>query len=131
MKLRAPEADDKSEMAGRIYEACDLKIAIEEGHLKTIEDVLAWAKESVAGMQKLMELPVWVISENACVDIRASVEHNQATPKDILAEAASMVLEKFPPRFVTITQDISQLERLYPKGGAVKSSVDLKGRMPE
>lgn len=34
MKLKTPEADDKSEMAGRMYEACDLKMAIEGGHLK-------------------------------------------------------------------------------------------------
>ena len=24
-----------------------------------------------------MELPVWVINENACVDIKASIEHHQ------------------------------------------------------
>lgn len=77
MKLKTPEADDKSEMAGRMYEACDLKMAIEGGHLKTIDDVLAWAKDNEAGLLALMELPVWVINENACVDIKASIEHHQ------------------------------------------------------
>ena len=76
MKLKAPEADDKSEIAGRMYEACDLQIAIEGGHLKTIDDVLAWAKETASGLQALMELPVWVINDNSCVDIKASIEHN-------------------------------------------------------
>lgn len=89
MTLTTPGADDKSEMAGRMYEACDLKMAIEGGHLKTIDDVLAWAKNNEAGLLALMELPVWVINENACVDIRASIEHNKAVaqsqPAQILA----------------------------------------------
>jgi hypothetical protein len=76
MKLKTPEADDKSEIAGRMYEACDLQMAIEGGHLKTIDDVLAWAKEAASGLQALMELPVWVINDNACVEIKASIEHS-------------------------------------------------------
>lgn len=55
------------------------------------------------------------------------------TTTDVFAEAAALALEKFPPRLVTITQDISQLERLYPKGGDGKSAsesvheeIDLK-----
>lgn len=31
MKVRKPEADDKREMAGRMYEACDLQMAIKGG----------------------------------------------------------------------------------------------------
>ncbi|HGW4499620.1 hypothetical protein ACQKD8_18210 [Pseudomonas sp. NPDC077405] len=76
MKVRKPEPDDKREMAGRMYEACDLQMAIEGGHLKTVDDVLVWAKESASGLQALMELPVWVINDNACVDIKASIQHN-------------------------------------------------------
>lgn len=77
MKLKTPEADDKSEISGRMYEACDLQMAIEGGHLKTIDDVLAWAKDHAAGLNALMQLPVWVIADNACVDIQASIKHNQ------------------------------------------------------
>jgi len=33
MKLKTPGADDKSEIAGRMYEACDLRMAIEGGRL--------------------------------------------------------------------------------------------------
>ncbi|RMT24572.1 hypothetical protein ALP52_200051 [Pseudomonas amygdali pv. mori] len=77
MKLKTPEADDKSEMAGRMYEACDLQIAIENGHLQTVEEILAWVKETSTGLQALMELPVWVVTENACIDIKASIEHNR------------------------------------------------------
>jgi hypothetical protein len=76
MRVRKPEADDKSEIAGRMYEACDLQMAIEGEDLKTIDDVLGWAKDSASGLQALMELPVWVINDNACVDIEASIEHN-------------------------------------------------------
>ncbi|CAD0264249.1 conserved hypothetical protein [Pseudomonas veronii] len=89
MKLKTPEADDKSEIAGRIYEACDLQMAIEGGHLKTVEEVLAWAKETVTGLQALMELPVWVITENACVDIKASIAHNQSTELSIPVQKES------------------------------------------
>lgn len=80
MKLKTPEADDKSEIAGRMYEASDLRMAIEGGHLKTLDDVLAWVKEAESDLQALMELPVWVITENACVDIKASIAHNQDIP---------------------------------------------------
>ena len=34
--------------------------------------------------------------------------------KDVFGEAAALALKKFPPRLVTITQDKSQLERIYP-----------------
>lgn len=42
--------------------------------------------------------------------------------KDVFADAAALSLKKFPPRLVTITQDKSQLEWLYPKGGDGKST---------
>lgn len=77
MNLKKPEAEDKSEMAGRMYGACDLRMAIEGGHLKTIQDVLEWAKDSESGLNALMKLPVWVINESACVDIKASIEYGQ------------------------------------------------------
>lgn len=77
MKLKTPEADEKSEIAGRMYEACDLRMAIEGGHLKNLDDVLAWSKEAESDLQALMELPVWVITEESCVDIKASIAHNQ------------------------------------------------------
>lgn len=77
MKLRTPEADDKSEIAGRFYQATDLKMAIEAGHLKTMDDVLAWAKTNADELDALMQLPVWVIADNACIDYRASIEHSR------------------------------------------------------
>ncbi|HAT2580525.1 TPA: hypothetical protein I8273_004420 [Aeromonas hydrophila] len=76
MKLKTPGADDKCEIAGRIYESCDLQIAIENGYLKTMDDVLAWAKKEQAGLSELMKLPVWVINDEACVDINASINHS-------------------------------------------------------
>ena len=77
MKLKTPEANDKTEIAGRFYQAMDLKLAIEGGHLKNIDDVLAWAKGNAAELDALMQLPVWVINDNACVDFKASIKHNQ------------------------------------------------------
>lgn len=49
-------------------------------------------------------------------------------PKDVFAEAAALGLKKFPPRLVTITQDKAQLERLYPKGGDGKSTIEINRR---
>lgn len=92
MKLRKPEADDKSEIAGRIYEAFDLQIAIENGHLKTIDDVLAWTKEAASGLQALMELPVWVINDNACVDINASIDHNATSAATCRCPAGDLLV---------------------------------------
>lgn len=95
MKLKTPEADDKSEIAGRMYEACDLRMAIEGGHLKTLDDVLAWAKEAESGLQALMELPVWVITENACVDIKASIAHNQGNKSGATTFTSSADSQQF------------------------------------
>jgi len=78
MKLMRPDEEDKREMAGRMYEARDLQMAIEGGHLRTIADVLEYAKESARGLQCLLESPQWVINESCCVDIKASIEHGQA-----------------------------------------------------
>lgn len=138
MKLKTPEADDKSEMAGRMYEACDLQMAIEGGHLKTIDDVLAWSKEAVSGLQALMELPAWVINDNSCVDIKASIEHNQGAKaaENVVAQAtthvfmkkegirpvdtrkvniARAVIQQSPPdtRFL-VTEDVSFLDLTLP-----------------
>ncbi|HGM8087293.1 TPA: hypothetical protein ACKP9S_003664 [Pseudomonas aeruginosa] len=77
MKLKTPEAEDKSEIAGHFYQATDLKMAIEAGHLKTIDDVLAWAKTNAVELDALMHLPVWVIADNACIDFKASIEHSR------------------------------------------------------
>lgn len=93
--LKTPEADDKNEIAGRMYEACDLRMAIEGGHLKTLDDVLAWAKTAESGLQALMELPVWVITENACVDIKASIAHNQGSKPDAATFTSSADSQQF------------------------------------
>lgn len=79
MKMKSPAADDKAELAGRIYQAFDLQKAIESGQLKTIEDVLAWSRESATALQAVINLPVWVFNEGALVDIQASIEHNQGS----------------------------------------------------
>lgn len=47
-------------------------------------------------------------------------------PKDVFTEATALGLNKFPPRLITITQDKAQLERLYPKGGNGKSTLEIK-----
>lgn len=76
MRLMIPDSNDKSEIAGRYYEACDLQLAIEGGELKTIDDVRAWVQER-SGLDALMELPVWVMTENCCIDTNASIQYNK------------------------------------------------------
>ncbi|MBP7824827.1 MAG: hypothetical protein KA011_06430 [Pseudomonas sp.] len=52
--------------------------------------------------------------------------------KDVFAEAAALSLKKFPPRLVTITQDKSQLERLYSKDSDANSTLgeDIQAAEP-
>lgn len=91
MRLMNPDTSDKHEIAGRMYEACDLEMAIEGGHLQSVEHILAWAKDTASGLQKLMQLPVWVMDESSCVDVKASIAHNEmATQK--LPESAYAAL---------------------------------------
>ena len=74
MQVKNPDDADLREMAGRMYEASDLRLAIERGHLKTMDDVLAWTKDTVADLQKLLESPRWVIDgSGCCVDVKASI----------------------------------------------------------
>jgi len=51
MRLMTPDAEDKREMAGRMYEICDLKIALENGHFSSLEDVLSYATEQTKELQ--------------------------------------------------------------------------------
>lgn len=76
MRITEPDNEDKREMAGRMYEACDIQMAIEKGHLVTIEDVLKRVKESQKGLSQLLELPKWAVNDSCCVDTKASIEHN-------------------------------------------------------
>jgi hypothetical protein len=39
-KVYTPDETDRHEMAGRMYEAVDLQLAIEKGHLNSVEDIL-------------------------------------------------------------------------------------------
>lgn len=74
MRIITPDEDDRREMAGRLYETIDLLKAIEAGQLRTIEDVVTWAKEASTGLLSLMELSQWVMNERCCVDIAASIQ---------------------------------------------------------
>lgn len=116
MKLKTPEADDKSEIAGRFYQATDLKMAIDAGHLKTIDDVLAWAKTNAVELDALMQLPVWVIADNACIDFKASIEHGRGL--EIAPEPESVV---FAERVDHVNCPFCRVEQhpnaAHPKGG--------------
>lgn len=83
MRLMNPDASDKHEIAGRMYEACDLEMAIEGGHLQSVEDILAWAKDKASSLQKLMKFPVWVMDESSCIDLKASIAHNEINTKKL------------------------------------------------
>ncbi|URD45563.1 hypothetical protein M6G63_27730 (plasmid) [Pseudomonas sp. BYT-5] len=116
MKLKTPDADDKSEIAGRFYQATDLKMAIEAGHLKTIDEVLSWAKANAVELDALMQLPVWVIADNACIDFKASIEHSRGAKP---AQEPELVV--FAERLDRVNCPFCRVEQhpnaAHPKGG--------------
>nr|WP_016355611.1 hypothetical protein [Pseudomonas migulae]AGC70363.1 hypothetical protein pD2RT_009 [Pseudomonas migulae] len=80
MRLMTPDAEDKREMAGRMYEICDLKIAIESGHFSSLEDVLSYATEQTKELQAVLEVPQWIVNDRCCVDIKATIEQVKPGP---------------------------------------------------
>lgn len=93
MNTRKPDRHDKCEIAGRVYQSIDLSVAIENGRLTTLDEVLEWSKKNQAELNVLMELPVWVITDEALVDIPASVELNQSSNLSALQEYLSGLKE--------------------------------------
>lgn len=73
MKQIKPDETDLAEMAGRMYEAVDLQMAIERGDLTSIDEVKRFVKESAGNLQKLLKQQAWVVDDKCCVDIAESI----------------------------------------------------------
>lgn len=72
--IQAPTAEDKSELCGRIYEAVDIVSAIEQGYVKTMDDLLVMLKQRSENFSKVMECGKWVHDDNSCLDCSATLE---------------------------------------------------------
>lgn len=83
MRVKTPDDDDKREMAGRMYEICDLQRAIEGGQFKSLEEVLSYAVEQVKELQAVLELPQWIMTDNCCLDVKATIEQIKPLPEDV------------------------------------------------
>lgn len=77
MITKIPDENDKHEIAGRMYEAVDLQIAIENGNLKTVADVLKTVKQASEGLSKVLNCSKWVYNDNCCLDIQATLNQEQ------------------------------------------------------
>ncbi|MGK3116037.1 hypothetical protein [Candidatus Pantoea formicae] len=69
----APSETDKHEIAGRMYEASDIARAIEDGQVKTIEEVLTLVKTSAVNLGKVLDCDEWVYSD-CCLNINESIK---------------------------------------------------------
>lgn len=45
-----------AELAGRLYECCDIQMCIEDGHLQTVADVLAWVTARADHIERELQL---------------------------------------------------------------------------
>lgn len=74
-KTYTPDEAEKHEMAGRMYEAVDLQLAIENGHLNSVEDILARPKLNADRLSKVLKLDTWVSSEDRlCLDLVETIQ---------------------------------------------------------
>lgn len=76
-KLIVPDSEDQLEMAGRMYEAIDVARAIESGQINTLDEVLKNLNKSADSLGRLLKCKQWIIGDNNCVDILASIAINQ------------------------------------------------------
>ncbi|EGU3395827.1 hypothetical protein H3J60_004555 [Salmonella enterica] len=69
----APSESDKHEIAGRMYQALDIARAIEDGQVKSIEEVLTLVKTSAVNLSKVLDCDKWVYSD-CCLNINESIK---------------------------------------------------------
>lgn len=69
----SPSETDKHEIAGRMYQALDIARAIEDGQIKTVEEVLTLVKTSAVNFGNVLECDKWVYSD-CCLDINESIK---------------------------------------------------------
>lgn len=135
-----PDNEDKREMAGRMYEALDIARAIESGQLNTLNEVLTALNQSADSLNKLLKCEIWIVGDNSCVDIPASMSITQQYHEFVSQKEADdsdkentntkdnmgmsgLLINKSPDSRILITVDIghSMSDFLSSKAGLLKS----------
>ncbi|RCW64021.1 hypothetical protein DET61_11662 [Marinobacter nauticus] len=74
-KIYTPDETEKHEMAGRMYEAVDLQLAIENGHFNSVEEILERLKLNADRLSKVLKLDTWVSSDDRlCLDLVETIQ---------------------------------------------------------
>jgi hypothetical protein len=77
LKSKTPDEADKHEIAGRMYEATDLLMAIENGSLTSIDEIKARLSDSSRKMGEVLKLDTWVYS-GCCLDLNETIARSKA-----------------------------------------------------
>ncbi|NDY73075.1 hypothetical protein DO021_15440 [Desulfobacter hydrogenophilus] len=77
MKTVIPDENSMNEIAGRVYEAIDIQRGIEEGNLKTIDDVLKFVKQSSERLSRVLKCSQWIYNDNCCLDVKKTLENKR------------------------------------------------------
>lgn len=73
-KVYTPDETDKHEMAGRMYEAMDIQLAIENGHLTSVDEIIARLNRDSNQLSQVLKLDTWVSSEDRlCLDLPETI----------------------------------------------------------
>jgi hypothetical protein len=75
LKIIEPIKDNKLELSGRMYEACDVLKSIEDGQLKTVSDIVKHLQISVKNYSGMIKLDEWLLKIDCTYSFRASFEH--------------------------------------------------------
>lgn len=77
-KIYTPDETSKHEMAGRMYEAIDIQLAIEQGHLKTVDDILNRLKDQSQLISQVLRADTWVSTEDRVhLDLVETIKYNE------------------------------------------------------
>lgn len=73
-KVYTPDETERHEMAGRMYEAVDIQLAIENGDLVTVDEILARLKRDSNQLSQVLKLDTWISSEDRlCLDLPETI----------------------------------------------------------
>ena len=80
-KVYTPDETDKHEMAGRMYEAADIRLAIENGYLNSVEEILERLKLDEDHLCQVLKLDTWISSEDRlCLDLVETIQRGEKLP---------------------------------------------------
>lgn len=73
-KVYTPDETDRHEMAGRMYAAIDIQLAIENGHLTSVDEILAQLKRDSNQLSQVLKIDTWVSSKDRlCLDLTETI----------------------------------------------------------